>query len=127
MTVLKGLKYTKEHEWVRAEGNKAYIGITEHAQVELGDIVFVELPEVGTDADADDILGAIESVKAASDIYTPVSGKIVEVNDELEESPELINEDPYESWIAAIEMADSGELDNLMNAKEYEEFCEEEA
>ena len=127
MKVLKGLKYAKGHEWVKVEGNKAYIGITDFAQDELGDIVFVELPEVGTEVDVEDILGAIESVKAASDIYAPVSGTIVEINDELEGSPELINEEPYDSWIAVIEMANGGELDDLMDAEEYEKFCAEEA
>ena len=112
---------------MKVEGNKAYIGITDFAQDELGDIVYIELPEVGTHVDVDDIMGSIESVKAAADVYAPVSGEIIEVNDELETSPELVNEDPYEAWIAVVEMADSGELDNLMDAEEYEKFCEEEA
>ncbi|MGI5850981.1 MAG: glycine cleavage system protein GcvH, partial [Caldicoprobacterales bacterium] len=94
MKVIEGLKYAKGHEWVRMEGNRAYIGITDFAQDELGDIVFIELPEVGTDVEVDDILGSIESVKAASDIYAPVSGTVVEVNEELEGSPELVNEEP---------------------------------
>ena len=110
MKVIEGLKYAKGHEWVRMEGNRAYIGITDFAQDELGDIVFIELPEVGTDVEVDDILGSIESVKAASDIYAPVSGTVVEVNEELEGSPELVNEEPYESWIAIIEVNDTGEL-----------------
>ncbi|NLJ41938.1 MAG: glycine cleavage system protein GcvH [Clostridiales bacterium] len=127
MKVIEDLKYAKGHEWVKVEGNRAYIGITDFAQDELGDIVFVELPDVGTNLDADDILGTIESVKAASDIYAPVSGTIVEVNSELEESPELINEDPYEAWVAVIEMADGSEVANLMDGAEYEKFCKEEA
>ena len=127
MKVLDGLKYAKGHEWVKVEGNKAYIGITDFAQDELGDVVFIELPEVGVHVDVDDIIGSIESVKAASDIYAPVSGEIVEVNDELEGSPEFVNEDPYDAWIVVIDMANSGELDNLMDAQEYEKFCEEEA
>ena len=127
MKVIEGLKYAKGHEWVRMEGNRAYIGITDFAQDELGDIVFIELPEVGTDVEVDDILGSIESVKAASDIYAPVSGTVVEVNEELEGSPELVNEEPYESWIAVIEVNDTGELDDLMDADAYEKFCEEEA
>jgi|LSQX01.1.fsa_nt_gb glycine cleavage system H protein len=127
MKVIEGLKYAKGHEWVRMEGNRAYIGITDFAQDELGDIVFIELPEVGTDVEVDDILGSIESVKAASDIYAPVSGTVVEVNEELEGSPELVNEEPYESWIAIIEVNDTGELDDLMDADEYEKYCEEEA
>lgn len=127
MKALQGLKYAKGHEWVKVEGNKAYIGITEFAQDELGDIVFVELPEVGNEVEIEDILGSIESVKAASDIYAPVSGTVVEVNEELEGSPELINEDPYESWIAVIEIDNSDELEDLMDADEYDKFCEEEA
>ena len=127
MKVIEDLKYAKGHEWVKVEGNRAYIGITDFAQDELGDIVFVELPDVGTNLDADDILGTIESVKAASDIYAPVSGAVVEVNSELEESPELINEDPYEAWVAVIEMADGSEVANLMDGAEYEKFCKEEA
>jgi len=127
MKVLDDLKYAKGHEWVRVEGNKAYIGITDFAQDELGDIVYIELPEVGSHVEVDDIIGSIESVKAAADVYAPVSGEIVEVNEELETSPELVNEDPYDAWIAVVEMADSGELDNLMDAEEYEKFCEEEA
>ncbi|NLJ67307.1 MAG: glycine cleavage system protein GcvH [Clostridiales bacterium] len=124
---MEGLKYAKGHEWVRMEGNRAYIGITDFAQDELGDIVFIELPEVGTDVEVEDILGSIESVKAASDIYAPVSGTVVEVNEELEGSPELVNEEPFESWIAVIEVNDTGELDDLMDADAYEKFCEEEA
>jgi glycine cleavage system H protein len=127
MKVIEGLKYAKGHEWVRMEGNRAYIGITDFAQDELGDIVFIELPEVGTDVEVEDILGSIESVKAASDIYAPVSGTVVEVNEELEGSPELVNEEPFESWIAVIEVNDTGELDDLMDADAYEKFCEEEA
>jgi glycine cleavage system H protein len=127
MKVIEGLKYAKGHEWVRMEGNRAYIGITDFAQDELGDIVFIELPEVGTDVEVDDILGSIESVKAASDIYAPVSGTVVEVNEELEGSPELVNEEPFESWIAVIEVNDTGELNDLMDADAYEKFCEEEA
>lgn len=127
MKVIEGLKYAKGHEWVRMEGNRAYIGITDFAQDELGDIVFIELPEVGTDVEVEDILGSIESVKAASDIYAPVSGTVVEVNEELEGSPELVNEEPFESWIAVIEVNDTGELNDLMDADAYEKFCEEEA
>lgn len=127
MTVLEGLKYAKGHEWVRVEESRAYIGITDFAQDELGDIVFIELPEVGTGVEEGDILGSVESVKAASDIYAPVSGTVIEVNDELEGSPELVNEEPFESWIAVIEMEDTEELNDLMDAEEYQKFCEEEA
>ncbi len=127
MKVLAELKYSKEHEWVKLEGNRAYIGITDYAQDALGDIVFVELPEEGAELEAGDVLGAVESVKAASDIYAPVSGKVVEVNEELEDAPEKINEEPYEAWIAVLEISDSSELEDLLSAEEYEKLCEEEA
>ena len=127
MKVLAELKYSKEHEWVKLEGNRAYIGITDYAQDALGDIVFVELPEEGAELEAGDVLGAVKSVKAASDIYAPVSGKVVEVNEELEDAPEKINEEPYEAWIAVLEISDSSELEDLLSAEEYEKLCEEEA
>ena len=126
MKVLEGLKYSKDHEWVKVEGNKAYIGITDHAQHSLGDIVFVEIPEEGIDINKGDVLSVVESVKAASDVYTPVSGKIIEVNKELEDSPEKINEDPYTNYIAVVEMRDISELEELLNMQEYERYCEEE-
>jgi len=126
MKVLEGLKYSKDHEWVKIEGNKAWIGITDFAQHSLGDIVFVELPEIGSELNKGDVLGVVESVKAASDVYTPVSGKVVEVNEELGDSPEKINEDPYESWIAVIEIGDISETEELMDADDYERFCKEE-
>lgn len=121
------MKYSKEHEWVKVDGNKAYIGITDHAQNSLGEIVFVELPETGAELNAGDVLGVVESVKAASDVYTPVSGVVTEVNEELENSPEKINEAPYESWIAVMELNDLSELDALLDADEYEEYCKGEA
>lgn len=127
MKTLQELKYSREHEWVKVEGNRAYVGITDHAQDALGDIVFVELPEVGDEIEAGGILGTVESVKAASDIYAPISGRVVEVNEELENSPEKINETPYEAWIAILEISDPSELEDLMSAKEYEKFCAEEA
>ncbi len=127
MKTLPELKYSKEHEWVKVEGDRAYIGITDHAQDALGDIVFVELPEVGDEIEAGAILGTVESVKAASDIYAPVSGRVVEVNEELEDSPEKINEAPYEAWIAILEMSDPSVLEELMSAEDYEKFCAEEA
>ncbi len=127
MKTLNNLKYSKDHEWVKIEGNKAYIGITDYAQNALGDIVFVELPEVGDELSSGDELGVVESVKAASDIYSPVSGTILEVNEELLDSPEKINEDPYENWIAVVELKDPKETDDLMNADEYNKFCKEEA
>ena len=126
MEVRNDLLYTSEHEWVRVEGNRAYVGITDYAQHSLGEIVYVELPEVGDELNAGDVFSVIESVKAASDSYLPVSGKIVEVNEELSDSPQLINEDPYGNWIVVVEMSDKSELDDLMNAEQYEEFCSKE-
>ena len=118
-----GLKYTKEHEWVLVEDHVATVGITEYAQQELGDIVYVELPEVGEKIVKDDPFGAVESVKAVSDIYAPISGTVLEINDALPESPETINEDPYgDGWMIKVEMSDKDELKDLMNAEEYEEY-----
>lgn len=127
MKILEGLYYSKDHEWVKVDGDKAYIGITDYAQHALGEIVYVEMPDVDDEIDAGDVFGVIESVKAASDSYLPVSGKVVEINEELEDSPELLNESPYESWILAIEISDEAEIESLMNAKEYEEFCKSES
>jgi glycine cleavage system H protein len=124
LSVPEELQYTRSHEWVRTEGDTATIGITDHAQDELGDIVFVELPETGATFDAGDSFGTVESVKAVSDLYTPVGGEVVEVNEALSESPEKINEDPYgEGWIVKIQV--SGEAD-LLSASDYEQFLEEE-
>lgn len=115
------LKYSKEHEWVRVEGNKAHIGISYFAQAELGDIVFVELPSIGDVIAVNDSFGSVESVKTVSELYTPVSGKIVEVNAELEDAPELVNESPYEkAWMIVVELSDPAEIDQLMSAGEYE-------
>jgi glycine cleavage system H protein len=117
----KELKYTKEHEWVRVEGNRAYIGITDFAQSELGDVVFVELPEVGAEIEQNSTFGTVESVKTVSDLYVPVSGKVVEVNTELVDSPELVNEDPYgKGWMIVVEMKDTAELNTLLTAEQYE-------
>ena len=117
------LKYSKEHEWVRVNGNIAIIGITSHAQDELGDVVYVEAPEIGTSVNASGTFGVVESVKAVSDLYTPVSGTVIEVNSRLEEEPELINSDPYnEAWIIKVEMSDSSELDALLTTKEYTSY-----
>ncbi|WP_105617467.1 glycine cleavage system protein GcvH [Vallitalea okinawensis] len=127
MKILEGLYYSKDHEWIKVEGAKAFIGITDYAQDALGGIVFIEMPEVDDELSAGDVYGVIESVKAASDSYSPLSGKVVEINDELEDSPELLNEKPYESWILALEMSDDTELDGLMKSKEYEEFCKSES
>ena len=121
---IEGLYYTNTHEWVKVEDGFAYIGITDYAQHSLGEVVFVELPEEETQITAGDEFSAIESVKAASDIMSPVSGTIVVVNDELEASPELINEDPYENWIIKIDLEDETELHKLLSREEYEEICE---
>jgi len=124
MKVVKGLMYSKDHEWVKVEGNTAYVGITDYARQALGDIVFVELPRPGAKLAAGDAVGAVESVKAASDVYTPVSGTVAKVNETLADSPEKISEDPYENWIAALELDDAKELEKLMDDEEYEKFCE---
>lgn len=126
MEVKKDLFYSNDHEWVRVEGEKAYIGITDHAQHSLGEIVYVEMPEIGDELNTGDVFGVIESVKAASDSYVPVSGKVIEINETLSDSPQLINEDPYGSWILVVEMSNKSDLDNLMNAEQYEEFCSKE-
>ena len=121
------LKYSKEHEWVLVEDNVATVGITDFAQDQLGDIVFVELPGVGDKVSKEDAFGVVESVKAVSDIYAPVSGKVLEVNDDLPENPEMVNEDPYgDGWMIKIEMNDIEELQDLMSAAEYEEYVAEE-
>jgi len=121
------LKYTKSHEWVRDEGDGiAAIGITDHAQELLGDLVFVELPEVGTELTAGAECAVVESVKAASDIYSPLDGEVVEVNEALADSPEAINEAPYENWIFKMRMTDPSQLDSLLDAAAYAEFIEAE-
>lgn len=122
----ENLKYSKDHEWIDADGNTAVIGITNYAQVQLGDIVFVELPDEGMQVEKDEVVCAVESVKTAADVLTPVSGEVSAANEELEDAPELINEDPYEAWIFKIEMADVSELEELMNEDEYADFCENE-
>jgi len=127
MKVLEGLYYSKEHEWVKVEGNLALVGITDHAQLGLGDVVYVELPEIDSEFQAGDSLGVVESVKAASDIYTPVSGKVLKVNEELVDAPEKINEDPYGSWMVELELSDSSEVDVLLSPEEYKAWCLEEA
>jgi len=121
----EGLKYSREHEWVLVEDRIATVGITAYAQQELGDIVYVELPEVGEKLAKDDPFGAVESVKAVSDIYAPVSGAVVEVNHTLPDNPETINEDPYgDGWIIKVEMSDMEDLRGLMDAEEYAEYVE---
>ncbi|TFZ41040.1 glycine cleavage system protein GcvH [Soehngenia longivitae] len=126
MKVLKGLYYTEDHEWVKVDGNLAYIGITDHAQHNLGDIVYVDLPEVDDEFEKGDAFAAVESVKAAADVYIPISGKVVEVNEELIDDPALLNADAFENWIAKIEIKDKSELDELMSSEDYESFLEEE-
>lgn len=126
MITKENLYYSNDHEWVRVEGNKAVIGITDYAQRALGNIVYVELPEVEQEYKAGDIFCVIESVKAASDSFAPVSGMIVKINEDLEDSPELLNESPYDNWICVIEMGDTSELENLMDENAYIAFCEKE-
>ena len=121
--VIEGLYYSESHEYVKIEGGYGYIGITDYAQNALGNIVYVDMPEVDDEIEAGEEFGAVESVKAASDLNAPVSGKVVEVNEALEDAPELINQDAYANWIIKVELADASELDNLMDAKAYEEFC----
>jgi len=119
----KELKYSKEHEWVRISGDEAVVGITDYAQEELGDITFVELPQSGAKVQQMEVFATIESVKAASDIFGPLSGEVTEVNGELSDKPEVINESPYEKgWICKLRMSDKGELDKLLSAEEYDEF-----
>ncbi|MFG6148136.1 glycine cleavage system protein GcvH [Halobacillus sp. B23F22_1] len=126
MSLPNELLYSEEHEWVKKEGEKVRVGITDFAQSELGDIVFVELPEEGDEVEADEPFGSVESVKTVSELYAPVSGKVVEVNEELEDSPEFVNESPYEkAWMIVVEPSDSSEIDDLMSADEYKEMIDE--
>ena len=123
-TVKEGLYYSESHEYVKVEGDFAYIGITDFAQHALGNIVYVDMPEEDDEVTAEEDFGAVESVKAASDLISPVSGKVVEVNSALEDEPELINKDAFENWIIKVRLSDKSELDALMDAKAYEAFCE---
>lgn len=120
--VVEGLLYSESHEWVKVDGNVAIIGVTDFAQSEMGDITYVDMPDVDDEFEAGDDFGALESVKTSSEVITPVSGKVIARNDVLEDSPELINEDAYAAWIVKIEMSDSSELDSMMNAAKYSEF-----
>lgn len=126
MNIPAGLFYSQSHEWIRIDGDNAYIGITDYAQHNLGDIVFVELPEMDITVDAGAPFAVIESVKAVSDVYSPLSGTVGAVNENLEGSPELLNEDPYENYIAVIAFTDISEKEKLMSAEQYEAFCIEE-
>ncbi len=126
MKTLEGLLYNENHEWLKVEGNIAYFGITDFAQESLGGIVYVELPEEDDEVEKDENFSVIESVKAATDLESPVDGTIVEVNEELEDSPEKLNEAPYENWIVKIELSDLSQLDDFMTSEQYTEFCKEE-
>ncbi|WP_295367866.1 glycine cleavage system protein GcvH [uncultured Prevotella sp.] len=121
--VIEGLYYSESHEYVKIEGDFAYVGITDYAQNALGNVVYVDLPEVDDEVEADEDFGAVESVKAASDLISPVTGTVVEVNEALEDKPELLNENPFENWIIKVKLSDTTEIDNLMDAQSYEDFC----
>jgi len=126
MTIPADLRFTKEHEWVRIEGDTATFGVSDHAQEALGDIVFVELPEIGRDIDAGEAYGVVESVKAVSDVYAPVSGEVIEVNDALEGEPDLVNSDAYGAgWIIKVKISENNDDVELMTADEYATFLEE--
>ena len=124
--VIEGLYYSESHEYVRVEGEYGYVGITDYAQHALGNVVYVDMPEVDDEVEAGEDFGAVESVKAASDLISPVSGTIVEVNEALEDAPELLNQDAFENWIIKVQLSDKAELDNLMDAAAYEEHCKNE-
>lgn len=124
--VIEGLFYSESHEYVKVEGDFAYVGITDYAQHALGNVVYVDMPEVDDEVEADEDFGAVESVKAASDLISPVSGTVVEVNEALEDKPELLNENAFENWIMKVQLSDKSELDALMDATAYEELCNKE-
>ena len=123
-TVLDGLYYSESHEWLKVEGEFGYIGITDYAQHQLGKVVYVDLPEVDDELNQGEEFGAVESVKAASDLLSPISGIVVEINDKLEDEPELLNEDAFGNWICKVKINDKSELDSLMNAEAYKAICE---
>ena len=122
--VIEGLYYSESHEYVRVEGEYGYVGITDYAQSQLGNVVYVDMPEEDDDVTAGEEFGAVESVKAASDLFSPVSGTVVEVNSALEDEPELINQDAFENWIMKVRLSDSSELENLLDAEAYAKICE---
>ena len=124
--VIEGLYYSESHEYVRVEGEYGYVGITDYAQHALGNVVYVDMPEEDDEVEAGEDFGAVESVKAASDLISPVSGTVVEVNEALEDAPELLNQDAFENWIIKVQLSDKAELDNLMDAAAYEEHCKNE-
>ena len=123
--ILEGLRYQESHEWIKVEGNVGTIGISDHAQHALGSVVFIDLPKVGKVIKKGDTFGAVESVKAASDLYLPVSGKIIEINDQLDASPEMLNDDPYGAWICKIEIQNQSELSSLLSPAQYKVVSEE--
>ena len=123
--ILEGLKYSESHEWVKVEGNIAVVGVSDFAQKEMGDITYVDMPEVDDEVEAGEEFGALESVKASSELISPVSGKVVEVNAELEDAPEKVNEDAYGAWIIKVEMSDASELDALLDAAAYKDMIGE--
>ncbi|MED3724762.1 glycine cleavage system protein GcvH [Priestia filamentosa] len=126
MNLPKDLRYSEEHEWVKVESDKVTIGITDFAQSELGDIVFVELPEVGATIEADEPFGSVESVKTVSELYAPISGKVVEINENLDDSPEFVNESPYENaWMIVLEPDNKEDIEKLMTAEEYQKMISE--
>lgn len=127
MKVLKGLYYSKDHEWVKVSGNRAYIGITDYAQHALGSIVFVELPEVESELAEGENFGVVESVKAASDLLTPIDCTVIEINEAVIDDPALVNEDAFENWMLKVEIKDKTQLESLLTAEDYEEFCDKEA
>lgn len=126
MAYPKDYKYTREHEWIQVNGNTGLVGITDHAQESLGDIVFVELPKVGGSMDAGKTFGTVESVKAVSELYAPVAGRVVEINESLNQSPEQINKDAHRAWMVKIELTHPDDLKSLMSADEYEAYIAEE-
>ena len=122
--VMEGIYYSESHEYVRVEGNVGFVGITDYAQNALGTVVYVDMPDVDDEVVAGEEFGAVESTKAASDLISPVSGTVIEVNEVLDDQPELINEDAFENWIIKVELSDKSDLDNLMDAAAYSKFCE---
>ena len=122
--VLNDVRYADSHEWVKIEGEFAFVGISDYAQHALGNIVYVDMPEVGDEVTQGEEFGAVESVKAASDLFSPISGEVVEINEALEDAPELVNEDAYENWIMKVKFTDESELDNLLDAEAYAKTCE---
>jgi glycine cleavage system H protein len=125
MNIPENLKYTKDHEWIKVDGDTATVGITDYAQGELGDIVFVEIETEGEDLEKEEVFGTVEAVKTVSDIFMPISGEVVEVNPKLEDSPEIVNKDPYgEGWLIKVKLSDKSEVDDLLDASKYKEIIE---